>query len=68
MLRITFRPPLSTLKSGMGQWQGDNSLEPATVVSVTAGNDGVGRLGSIVGEFTTDDEWDTGFLEGGCWM
>lgn len=57
--------PYTTISAnGLGRLDSVNGLAPVTVVSVTAGNDSVGSLGSIVGDFAADDVWNTGFLEG----
>lgn len=57
--------PYTTLSShGLNRLQTVNGLAPVTVVSVTASNNSVGSLGSIVGGFAADDVWNTGFLEG----
>ena len=44
--------------------QGVDGLVPVTVVTVSAGNDSIGGLESILKKFAADDVWNTGFLEG----
>lgn len=57
--------PYTTISpQGFSRLNSVNGLSPVTVISVTAGNDSVGSLGSVVKEFAADDVWNTGFLEG----
>lgn len=57
--------PYTTVSaSGIGRLQNVNSLAPVTVVSVTARNGSTASLESTIGDFATDDVWNSGFLEG----
>lgn len=57
--------PYTTVSArGLESLQSANGLAPVTVVSSSSMKSSSGALGSIVGGFTTDDVWNTGFLEG----
>ncbi|KAI4289394.1 MAG: hypothetical protein L6R35_001345 [Caloplaca aegaea] len=57
--------PFTTIStSGFGRLQSVNGLAPVTVISITAANNSIGHLSSIIGDFAADDVWNTGFLDG----
>ncbi|KAI4198696.1 MAG: hypothetical protein LQ346_002716 [Caloplaca aetnensis] len=57
--------PYTTISpQGFGRLNSVTGLSPVTVVSVIAGNDSAGGLGSILKDYAADDVWNTGFLEG----
>lgn len=61
--------PYTTISpQGFGRLNSVTGLSPVTVVSVIAGNDSAGGLGSILKDYAADDVWNTGFLEGRLYL